>query len=94
MGLELEYINGQTLLDEDEKAGLKIQTITTRKELDEFEQFNIQKAVEWSLSRKLKIRTILTEKFIKDLHKRMFLKYGSGQENSENRIKISASISF
>ncbi|MGD1008073.1 MAG: mobile mystery protein B [Ignavibacteriaceae bacterium] len=72
MGLELEYINGQTLLDEDEKAGLKIQTITTRKELDEFEQFNIQKAVEWSLSRKLKIRTILTEKFIKDLHKRMF----------------------
>jgi Fic-DOC domain mobile mystery protein B len=72
MGLELEYINGQTPLEEDERAGLKIQTITTRKELDEFEQFNIQKAVEWSLSRKLKINTILTEKFIKDLHKRMF----------------------
>ncbi len=71
MGLDLEYINGQTPLDEDEKEGLKIPTITTRKELDEFEQLNIEKAVEWSLSRKIKIETILTEKFIKDLHKRM-----------------------
>jgi len=71
MGLELEYINGQTPLDEDEKEGLKIPTITTRKELDEFEQLNIEKAVVWSLSRKIKIENIITEKFIKDLHKRM-----------------------
>ena len=55
MGLELDYIPGQTPLDEDEKEGLKIPTITTRKELDEFEQLNIEKAVEWSLTRKIKL---------------------------------------
>jgi hypothetical protein len=38
MGLELEYINGQTPLDEDEKEGLKIPTVTTRNDLNEFEQ--------------------------------------------------------
>ena len=38
MGLDLEYINGQTPLDEDEKEGLLIPTIATREELDEFER--------------------------------------------------------
>ncbi len=52
MGLELEYIKGQTPLDEEEKEGLKIKTISTKEELDEFEQNNIEKAVEWSLKRK------------------------------------------
>lgn len=72
MGLDFEYINGQTPLDDDEKEDLKIPTITIRGELDEFEQLNIEKAVEWSLKNKFKIERILTEKFIKDLHKRMF----------------------
>ncbi|MBL4576506.1 MAG: hypothetical protein JKY51_10505 [Opitutaceae bacterium] len=45
MGLEMEYIDGQTPLDEEEKEGLLIASITTRGELDEFEQLNIQKAV-------------------------------------------------
>ncbi len=45
MGLEIEYIEGQTPLDEDEKEGLMIPTITTRSELDEFEQLNIEKAI-------------------------------------------------
>jgi hypothetical protein len=43
MGLELDYKNGQTPLDEDEKEGLKIKSITTQRELDEFEQLNIEK---------------------------------------------------
>lgn len=38
MGLDLDYIDGQTPLDEDEKEGLLIPTIATRGELDEFEQ--------------------------------------------------------
>ena len=38
MGLGLAYINGQTPLDEDEKDGLLILTITTRNDLNEFEQ--------------------------------------------------------
>lgn len=72
MGLDFEYIEGQTPLDEDEKEGLRIPTITTRGELDEFEQQNIEQAILWSLNRSLKIETVLTENFIKALHKRMY----------------------
>lgn len=72
MGLNLKYDDGQTPLDEDEKEGLKIKSITTQKELDEFEQLNIEKAVEWTLRVNLKPEQILTEKFIKDLHKKMY----------------------
>jgi hypothetical protein len=43
MGLNIEYIEGQTPLDEEEKEGLLIPTISTREELNEFEQANIQK---------------------------------------------------
>ena len=35
MGLDLEYMDGQTPLDEDEREGLLITTIATRGELDE-----------------------------------------------------------
>lgn len=72
MGLELEYIPGQTPLDEEEKDGLLIPTIATRGELDEFEQQNIEQAIQWSLQRKLKPHQILTEGFVKNLHKRMY----------------------
>lgn len=72
MGLALLYGEGQTPLDEDEKEGLKIKTITTQGELDELEQLNLEKAVEWTIHTKLKPENILTEKFIKDLHKKMF----------------------
>ena len=72
MGLDLEYTNGQTPLDEDEKEGLLIPTITTRGELDEFEQLGVEKANEWLLARKLGVNKILTVEFVKDLHKRMF----------------------
>lgn len=72
MGLEFDYKYGQTPLDEEDKEGLKIYSITTQGELDEFEQLNIEKAVEWTIYTRLKVEKILTEKFIKDLHKRMF----------------------
>jgi len=72
MGLELLYGEGQTPLDEDEKEGLKIKTITTQGELDEFEQLNIEKAVEWTIHSNLKPNKILTEEFVKDLHRRMY----------------------
>ena len=72
MGLELEYIVGQTPIDDDDKAGLLIPTISTRGELDEFEQLNIEQAVQWSLSRRFRAEEILTEKFVRALHKRMF----------------------
>jgi Fic-DOC domain mobile mystery protein B len=72
MGLELQYKDGQTPLDEEEKEGLKIKSISTQGELDEFEQLNIEKAIEWTIHTKLKPERILTEKFIKDLHKKMY----------------------
>jgi Fic-DOC domain mobile mystery protein B len=73
MGLDLNYKNGQTPIDEDEKEGLRIDSITTREELDEFEQLNIQKAVEFYLLKgNFKSKTIFTEKFLFDVHKKMF----------------------
>ena len=72
MGIDFNYTEGQTPLDEEEKEGLLISTITTHGELDEFEQLNIQKAVEWTIARKFKTERILTEAFIKELHRKMF----------------------
>ena len=72
MGIDFEYISGQTPLDEDEKEGLLIESISSRGELDEFEQLNIEKAIEWTISRKFVEKTILTEEFVKSLHIQMF----------------------
>ncbi|MDP2035830.1 MAG: mobile mystery protein B [Ignavibacteria bacterium] len=72
MGLNLDYTDGQTPIDEDEKEGLLIKTISTLGELDEFEQLNVEKAIEWTLKRKPECNKILTEDFVKELHKRMF----------------------
>lgn len=72
MGLELDYEDGQTPLSEEEKDGLLIKTITIHGELDEHEQLNIEKAIEWTIKTKFKKDQILTEEFIKVLHKKMF----------------------
>jgi Fic-DOC domain mobile mystery protein B len=72
MGLTFHYHAGQTSLDEAEKQGLRIQTISTQNELNEFEHLNIENATEWLMSTKLKATTILTEAFIKKLHKKMY----------------------
>lgn len=72
MGLELKYINGQTPLDADEMNDMLIPTIATQGELDEFEQKNIEQAVEWSLKRSFKIAEVFVEPFVKELHKKMY----------------------
>lgn len=72
MALEIEYLEGQTPLDEEEKAGLKIDTITTREELNEFEQLAIQKAVEWTLKNRWPANKIFTENFMLALHAKMY----------------------
>lgn len=72
MGLNFIYNDGQTPLDEDEKEGLLIKSISTRGELDEFEQQNIEDAIQWSLTRKFKPEQILSESFIQDLHIKMY----------------------
>lgn len=72
MGLNLDYLEGQTPLAEEEKEGLLIPFITTQREMDEFEQQNIEKAMEWTLNRKSQKEQILSEKFVLDLHRKMF----------------------
>jgi Fic-DOC domain mobile mystery protein B len=72
VGLDLEYIEGQTPLDEEEKTGLLIPTISTRGELDEFEQHNIEKALLWTLHRKFSATEVFSDDFARKLHKRMY----------------------
>ncbi len=75
MGLEnLQYEEGQTPLDPDEKDGLLIPTVLTRGELDEVEQRNIEEAIRWTLERRKRFSMdeIFTEQFVIELHKRMY----------------------
>lgn len=91
MGLKIDYIDGQTPLNEEEQDGLLIPSITTREELDEFEQLNIEKAIQWTFGKKWKAEQLLTEKFVKDLHKRMYgevWKWAGAFRESEKNIGI------
>src|SRR5688572_2477658 len=72
MGIDFNLVRGQTPLDDEEADGLLIPTITTRGDLDEFEQLNIQQAIQWMLGRRFRREEILTENFIKQVHKKMF----------------------
>jgi len=72
MGLVLEYSDGQTPLEEGERDGLLITTISTLSELNEFEQQNIEQAVQWTFGRLIKSEIILTDQFIRTMHKRMY----------------------
>jgi Fic-DOC domain mobile mystery protein B len=70
--MNLDYPKDATPLSEEEKEGLLISHITTRKELDRWEQENIADAYSW-LSRRRKFN-LLEEQFITELHKQMFYK--------------------
>lgn len=72
MGLDFETTEGQTPLDEDERDALLIKTITTRGELDEYEQIGVEKAMEWTLRKKITVEQVVNEQFIKELHRKMF----------------------
>ncbi len=72
MGLTLDFHDGQTLLDEDEKLGLLIKSIATRRDLDEFEQKNIEEAIQWSIVRSFKVPELFTEALLKAVHRNMF----------------------
>lgn len=58
-----------TPLEADEREALIPAYITLRRELNEAEQVNIAKAMRWLSSSR---RNILDEKFLRQLHKRMF----------------------
>jgi Fic-DOC domain mobile mystery protein B len=62
--------DGATPLDPDEAAGLRLTHITTRGELNRWEQENIAAGEAWAFGRRN--REILDEGFMRRLHKRMF----------------------
>ncbi len=72
MGLDLYYDPGQTPLDDNEIDGLRIPSITTKGELDEFEQNNIEDALQWLAGKKFTAQQVCNENFVCRLHKEMF----------------------
>ena len=68
--MDLKYPTGATPLDPDETGGLLLSHITTREELNHWEQMNIGEAEEWAFNRKHK--DLLSQSFICRLHKKMF----------------------
>lgn len=68
--MNFDYPEGATPLDLDETQGLLLPHIRTRAELDRWEQENISEAEDAVLRRKQK--DILTEKYARNLHKKMF----------------------
>jgi Fic-DOC domain mobile mystery protein B len=69
--MKLEYPDSATPLEPEEIEGLRLRHITTRGELDRWEQENIQDALDW-LARRRKTGSILSEAFLCQLHKKMF----------------------
>lgn len=65
----MEYPEGATPLDPDELGGLKFKHITTRGELDQLEQANIESGLRWLARQRA---DILTDDFAVTLHKRLF----------------------
>ncbi len=68
--MNFEYPEGATPLDLDEAQGLLLPHISTRAELDRWEQENISEAEDAVFRRRQK--DVLTEKYARTLHKRMF----------------------
>jgi fido (protein-threonine AMPylation protein) len=66
---------GATPLDPDEVEGLLHAHVTTRAELDELEEANIQIGLEWAMRRVItggRRADVLSEEFLYALHQRMF----------------------
>ncbi len=61
---------GATPLDPDEKEGLRFTHVQTREQLNELEQYNIQSGLQWLA--KQKKPDVLSEEFVRELHKRLF----------------------
>jgi len=69
MTVVMEYPDGATPLDPNELGGLKFKHITTREELDELEQANIESGLQWLARHK---GDVLKDDFAIALHKRLF----------------------
>ena len=82
--------DASTPLTEEEREQLIPSYITLRSELNEAEQANILEAEEWAFARK---RDVLDERFLKNLHKRMFgriWRWAGQFRQSERNIGVDA----
>ena len=70
MGLGDAHAPGATPLDPDESRGLIPRHIRIQAELDQWEQANVLEGATWGL--RSRERDFLSERFIRELHKRMF----------------------
>ena len=87
--IEFNYPEGATPLNADEVEGLLPTHITTRAELDRWEQDNINEALSWIEKRNPK--DILNESFMKLLHNKMFCnvwKWAGRLRQSEKNIGV------
>jgi len=75
-----EEPDSATPLTPEEMRDLIPAHIAFRRELNEAEQENIARRGEWAAQPPR--RDLLSEKFIKDLHKHMFATYGAGPASS------------
>jgi Fic-DOC domain mobile mystery protein B len=69
--LIFDYPDAATPLDPDEIEGLKFRHVDTRSELNQLEQQNIQDGLKW-LERQKSIPELLSESFVRRLHKELF----------------------
>jgi Fic-DOC domain mobile mystery protein B len=65
----IEYPEGATPLDPDELGGLRFKHVTTREQLDELEQANIESGLRWLARHR---GDVLTDDFALTLHRRLF----------------------
>lgn len=86
MGLKGAHAEGATPLDPDEIDGLIPKHINTQNALNEWEQQNILEATQW-LMKVISRKTLLTEDFVRELHKRMFGKTWSWAGTFRNTDK-------
>jgi len=68
--LDLGYPEGATPIDPDEAEGLRLTHVSTREQLNLFEQENIRRGAIWAFARRRP--DILSESFMRELHRRMF----------------------
>ncbi len=81
--------DGSTPLDPDEMAGLRFKHVTTRGELDQLEQANIDEGMQWL--KKQKSPDVLSEGFVRNLHKKLFgkvWKWAGNFRKTEKNIGI------
>ena len=88
--LLIEEDDGSTPLTEEEREQLIPSYITLRRELNEAEQANILDAESWAFNRK---RDVLNERFLTDLHNRMFgrvWRWAGSYRRSQKNVGIDA----